>query len=119
MDAVAQARDAASTAGDGAFRRRSEAELSSALGQVRWLAERYPELAASESFLRLQAQLAEVENEIRAARGIYNSNVEIFNTLVQSFPTSLVARTAGFAPRRFFDLAPAERVPVRPLSLAT
>jgi LemA protein len=118
MSAVEEARDDAAAAADGAGRERAETELSDSLSQVRMVVERYPELAASESFLRLQRQLAEVENEIRAARRIYNSNAEQYNSRVQSLPSSLVAAAGSFRPRRYFEVAPSTAIPMRALQPA-
>src|SRR3954468_4665609 len=50
---VAAARDWASLPDDGARRGRAETDLSDGLSQMRATAERYPELAASDNFLRL------------------------------------------------------------------
>jgi LemA protein len=83
----------------------AEADLSRALTSLRTVSEQYPGLRASESFRRLQAQLTEAETEIQAARRIYNTNVQKYNSRVQTFPGSLVAGLAAFKPRRFFDLA--------------
>jgi LemA protein len=91
-------------------RAQAESSLSAALGGIRAVAEQYPQLRAADNFLRLQAQLAEVEDEIQAARRIYNSNVQIYNTRIQVFPNSLVAARGGFKPREFFEIeTPAER----------
>src|SRR5205823_4518573 len=103
---VTAARDEAATVPDGARRERAETDLSDALSAVRALAERYPELVASDGFLRLQRQLAEVENEIRAARRIYNANVQDYNVRVQSLPSSLVAAAGSFHARRYFEASP-------------
>ncbi len=62
-----------------------------ALGGLRVVAEQYPELRATENFQQLQRQLSELEDEIQAARRIYNSNVQSYNTKIQQFPGSLVA----------------------------
>src|SRR3954465_13873802 len=118
MSVVADARDEAAAAHEGAQRERAETELSDALSQLRAIAERYPELAASESFLRLQRQLAEIENEVRAARRIYNSNAEQYNSRVQSLPSSLVAAAGSFRPRRYFEVAPSTAIPMRALQPA-
>jgi LemA protein len=107
----------AAAAAAGERRRHAESELSAAIAEVCAVAERYPELSASEIFRGLERALAEVEAEIRAARAIYNSNVELYNALVQSVPSSLMARPAGFRTRRFFEMAPSDRQPPRPLSL--
>jgi LemA protein len=89
---------------------RAEAKLTSALGAVNALAENYPQLRAAESFQRLQAELAEIEDEIQAARRIYNSNVQDYNTRIQVFPNVLIAGPMSFTARRFFEIeVPAER----------
>ena len=81
------------------------------------LAEGYPELKANESFLELQEQLEETEDQIAASRRIYNSNVNDYNTRAESFPANLVARRFAFERAVFFTAeAGAERTPVASLS---
>lgn len=90
----------------------AEGRLSRSLLDIRAVAENYPQLRASENFQTLQRQLAEVEDEIQAARRIYNSNVQTYNTMVQVFPNSLVAGFSGFTARAFFEIPDAAREPV-------
>ena len=85
-------------------RAQAESALSAALGGIRAVAEQYPTLRAADNFIRLQAQLAEIEDEIQAARRIYNSNVQIYNTRQQVFPNSIVAARGDFQPREFFEI---------------
>ena len=85
-------------------RAQAESALSAALGGIRAVAEQYPQLRAADNFLRLQAQLAEIEDEIQASRRIYNSNVQIYNTRQQVFPNSIVAARGDFRPREFFEI---------------
>ena len=109
LTAVTSARAEAVAASDPARVAQAEAKLTSALGGIHAVAEQYPELRASEEFRELEAQLAQLESEIQAARRIYNSNVQAYNTRIQIFPNSLVAGS-GFQPRGFFQLdSPAER----------
>ena len=77
--------------------------LSAALGRLLAVAEAYPELKASENFLRLQEDLTDTEDKISAARRYYNSTVMHYNTAIQSLPWVLVARPLGFAEREFFS----------------
>jgi LemA protein len=100
---VTAARAAAMRAKEPRERSEAEARLTSALGLVNAVAEDYPDLRASESFEQLQKELAELEDEIHAARRIYNGNVETYNTRIQVFPNSIVAGR-GFEPRAFFRL---------------
>jgi LemA protein len=87
-----------------AQRAQAESSLSAALGGIRAVAEQYPQLRAADNFMRLQAQLAEIEDEIQASRRIYNSNVQIYNTRQQIFPNSIVAARGDFTAREFFEI---------------
>ena len=109
LAAVTQARAVAMGAGSGEARADAERHLTSALDGIRVVAEQYPELRASESFQTLMGQLSELEDQIQAARRIFNANVNAYNTRIQLFPNSLVAG-AKFTPRELFQLdSPAER----------
>jgi len=92
----------------------AEAKLSGALADLRAVAENYPNLRATENFQQLQRNLNEIEDEIQAARRIYNSNVQAYNTKIQIFPNSIVANSGGFTAREFFEIDDgAEREPVQ------
>ena len=73
------------------------------------LAEAYPELKADRSFLQLQNELTEVENQIQYARRFYNGSVRNLNTRIDSFPDLLVARLFRYRPQPFFELEPARQ----------
>ena len=110
LTAVTEARSAAIAAEDPADVSRAEGALTSALGSIRALAEQYPDLRAAENFQSLQAQLAQLEDEIQASRRIYNSNVQNYNTRIQVFPNSLLSGKT-FTARSFFELdSPSERL---------
>ena len=83
---------------------KAESALGAALGQLRVVAEQYPDLRATENFQQLQRQLSELEDEIQASRRIYNSNVQSYNTKIQQFPVSIVANQGGFEDREFFEI---------------
>ena len=109
LTAVTEARGEAIAATEPEGVARAEAKLTTALGGIRAVAEQYPQLRASENFQQLEAQLAQLENEIQAARRIYNANVQAYNTRIQIFPNSLIAGRS-FQPRRYFELdSPADR----------
>ena len=63
--------------------------LSSALGKLMVVVERYPDLKANQNFLDLQTQLEGTENRINVARQRYNEQVEMFNGSIRKFPESL------------------------------
>jgi LemA protein len=104
MSALTDARAAAAASTSRVFREQAERRLSGALAAVHVAAEAYPDLRASRGFGRLQAQLAEIEDDIVGARRIFNSNVQRYNDLVQAFPAAAIARPAGFRARQYFDV---------------
>jgi LemA protein len=90
----------------------AEQKLTGALTDLRAVAENYPTLRATENFQQLTRNLSELEDEIQAARRIYNSNVQSYNTDIQQFPGSIIANQGGFSEREFFEIDEAEREPV-------
>ncbi|PIE58280.1 MAG: hypothetical protein CSA33_03550 [Desulfobulbus propionicus] len=63
--------------------------LSTALGKLMLIVERYPDLKANQNFLDLQNQLEGTENRINVARQRYNGAVQIFNGSIRKFPQNL------------------------------
>ena len=113
LQAVTEARADAMAASGPAASGAAESVVDQALGRLLALAEAYPQLRATENFQQLQAELANTEDQIAAARRIYNGNVQLYNTKIQVFPNLLLADAWDFTPREFFELAdPAEREPV-------
>jgi len=91
-----------------------EGQLTSALTDLRAVAENYPDLRATENFQQLSRQLTETEDEIQAARRIYNSNVQSYNTKIQVFPNSMIASARNFEAKEFFEITDAaDREPVQ------
>ena len=113
FEKTSQARAQAMAARTPAEASQAEGQLTAALTDLRAVAENYPQLRATENFQKLQNELTEIEDEIQASRRIYNSNVQSYNTKIQVFPNSVIANSAGFTPRQFFEITDAaEREPV-------
>jgi len=104
LENVTKARAALMSAGND-FHKKAEAEnmISGALKSLFAVAENYPQLRASENFLRLQDELTDTENKMLASRRFYNTNVRDFNTTIQKFPTNLLANIFGFKAFEFFE----------------
>src|SRR5215472_13062348 len=83
-----------------AFARFQQAQdgLSSALSRLMVVAEKYPELKATQNFRDLQIQLEGTENRISVERMRFNETAQAFNTKRDSFPTVIIA---GFFGDRF------------------
>ncbi|MDW7644493.1 MAG: LemA family protein [Desulfuromonadales bacterium] len=67
----------------------AQGELSGALSRLLVVAERYPDLKASQNFSDLQHQLEGTENRINVARQRYNEAVQVFNSSIRTFPNNL------------------------------
>lgn len=90
----------------------SQGQLSQALGRLMVVAERYPQLTATQNFRNLQAQLEGTENRIAVARMDFNNTVQSYNTAIKRFPTVFWAGMFGFEEKGFFQAQEgAERAP--------
>jgi LemA protein len=103
FEEVTKARAALQQAASPAAAGEANDVLTAALGRLFAVAEAYPELRASENFLRLQDELTDTEDKISAARRYYNTTVMHYNTGIQSVPWVLVARPLGFREKEFFS----------------
>lgn len=107
LDAVIAARNAAAAGGAGSTE--GEAGLRAALGNLLALGEAYPDLKASANFQSLQAELADVEDKLAAARRALNAAAARFNSARESFPAVLFASSLGFVPADFHQIEAGER----------
>jgi LemA protein len=103
FEAVTRARRGLFQAGGTAATAAANGNLTQALGRLLAVAEGYPDLKASANFLKLQAELSDVEEKIAYARQFYNRNVAVFNARIRSVPDVLIARVCGFQPFEFFE----------------
>jgi LemA protein len=83
-----------------------EGRLGAGLQRLLAIAEAYPELKASASYLDLMRNLTEVEQQIQFARRYYNGAVNNLNTRIATFPDLLVARLLRFMPAEYFEFEP-------------
>lgn len=104
FEKVTQARAQAMQAGNVHDKAEAENMLSNTLKSLFAVAENYPQLRASDNFLKLQDELSDTENKIQAARRFYNGLTRDFNIKIQVFPNNLVAGMLGFSAREFFEV---------------
>jgi len=74
----------------------AEIRLEASINGLFAVAEDYPELKASEGFLRLQTRITNLEDSISERREFYNETVAINNSRVQQFPDNLIASFFSF-----------------------
>ena len=105
LAAVVEARNrAVASTGSPASQAKDENVLVGSLRQLFAVSERYPNLKANENFLKLQAELANTEDRIQAARRFYNANVRDLNTRIEIFPSSVIAGLFNFRKMEFFEV---------------
>ena len=90
-----------------------QGQMSGALSRLMVVAEKYPDLKANQNFVRLQAELSDIENKIAAARRFFNSAVAEFNASIQQIPAVFFAGSLGFTPRAFFEVPEDQRAAVQ------
>ena len=89
----------------------ADERLQQALVRVNAVAENYPELKASTTFLELQRELSETENQLSFARQYYNDAVAKLNTLTRTLPWMVFRGMAGVHPRDFYEAPEAHSAP--------
>lgn len=87
--------------------------LNKQINQLIAVGENYPDLKASESFLNLQKTLTKMEDQLQAARRLYNVDVTAYNTAIQVFPTNLIASIFNFTEEKLFELEPGKDANVK------
>ena len=81
-----------------------EQQLEERMHTLIALAEEYPDLKASRSFLDLQHNLTAVEKDIQHARRYYNGSVRNLNIRIESFPDMLIAGLFRFRKALYFQM---------------
>lgn len=90
----------------------TQGEVSSALGRLMVVVEKYPELKATQNFRDLQVELEGTENRIANERRKFNEVVLSFNSFIKRFPQSFIAGIGGFESKPYFkSVEGAEKAP--------
>jgi LemA protein len=82
----------------------AENKLSTALEGLKVSVEAYPDLKASQNFMELQNEIADIDNKIAAARRFFNSATKELNTATELFPSNLIATLFNFKREPMFEL---------------
>ena len=113
FEEVARARGALQRAGNAGQAASANDLLSQALSRVFAVVESYPQLRASENFMSLRGDLSDVEEKIAFARQFYNRNVLDYNTRLETYPDTILARQFNFVPAEFFAADEAARAEIK------
>jgi len=77
--------------------------LESAIGRLLVIVERYPDLKANQTFIRLMDELAGTENRIAVERMRYNEAVRTYNMMIKQIPGRFFAGIFGFESATYFE----------------
>jgi len=78
-------------------------EANSAISRLLVNFENYPVLRSNDAFLKVQDEIAGIENRINVASVDFNQAVQDYNTTRNSFPAVLTASMLGFKEEPFFQ----------------
>ncbi len=81
----------------------AQGELANATNRLLAVVENYPNLKATDAFLKLQTQIEGTERRIKLARNDFNGAVQSYNQSVRSVPANLVAGLFGFEQKEGFQ----------------
>jgi len=106
---IADARSALVGAKTVAEKIKAAGELDGALARLLAIVERYPDLKANQTFIRLMDELAGTANRIAVARVRYNRAVRAFNAHIREVFGRFFAKRRGLAePRTYFEVEEGE-----------
>lgn len=78
-------------------------EISKSIDKINVVAEKYPDLKANENYLKLQEAIVDCEDNLVAARRVYNANVNDYNVYIAKFPNIIISNLLGYKEKEYFD----------------
>src|SRR3989338_6168921 len=87
--------------------------LTGALKSLFAVAENYPNLKASENFIKLQEELSDTETKVAASRQFYNTNVLDLNNSLEQIPSKWIGQMFSFQKEDFFKATEEEKKDVQ------
>lgn len=83
-------------------------QVTKAFDSINLFIKKYPDLKNVASFINLQDQVVDIEEQLQSNRRVYNGNVSTFNQHISVFPQSIVAKHYGMIKRDFFEVETAK-----------
>lgn len=79
-------------------------KLDDEYNKINIIVEKYPELKADKQYLKLQEQIIDCEDNLAAARRIYNSDVNDYNNYILKFPNSFFSWIFEYKEKEYYKL---------------
>ena len=84
-------------------------DISKAFGKIMMVAENYPDLKASNSFVLLQTRVSELEDNIADRREFFNESVNMYNIGINEFPTILLSKILNYHNKTLLEISELEK----------
>jgi len=85
-------------------------QLSNAISGIVAIGENYPDLKSNNNFVQLQKRISELEEGLAHRRETYNDSVTNFNTMIEQFPSSVVAGMLNYKTKELFEVSASEKI---------
>ena len=85
-------------------------KLNDEYNKINIIVEKYPELKADKQYLKLQEQIIDCEDNLAAARRIYNSDVNDYNNYILKFPNSFFSWIFEYKEKEYYKLETSDDV---------
>jgi len=80
----------------------ADEQLNQVVGRLIAISESYPDLKASDTYVKTMDSIDTYENNVRHARMMYNDVVTNFNRMVRMFPSNIIASGFKFTQKEYF-----------------
>ncbi len=81
-----------------------ETDFTKDIKNILVIMEKYPDLKASEGFIKFQDNLVKIEETIENARRYYNGTTRNYNVIIQKFPNNIVSKLFGCKEAEYFEV---------------
>ena len=81
-----------------------ETDFTNDIKSILVVMEQYPDLKASEGFIKFQDNLVKIEETIENARRYYNGTTRNYNIIIQKFPNNIIAKLFRCKEADFFEV---------------
>ena len=112
FERIAQARSQYDRAVTISQKAQADQSMTQATRGLLAVAENYPQLKASDNFLKLQQRITDLESQIADRREFYNDSVNTYNVRIQQAPDMIVAGWMHLQPRQMFKVEEADKANV-------
>jgi LemA protein len=84
-------------------------KLSGAFQGIMAIGENYPDLKSNNNYVQLQKRISELEEALAHRREFYNDAVTSYNTMIEQFPSSIVAGMTNQTTKALYEIAEFEK----------